>query len=369
LHAAGHIEDIGGHKTLAELWELGGTGRNAAHYAKLVSGFSTRRQLMAVAGKIANTAADLSEPIEEQIEAAERDIFAIGQSIHGIMTYTAKQVFDEVCDQIDARSTGRLDIGIPTGFTELDSLITGFQESELIVIACRPSVGKTAFSVCLTRNISVIDRLPILFVSVEQSRVELGLRLLIIQSLVHGQKVRKNLLSKTDKDSLMEARRLMNDSPIYFQDWPHRTISNITSEARRLKARNGIRMVIIDYLQLIQSHDKRLARHEQVAEMSRRLKCLAREIKVPVVVLAQVRREVEQHSKEPRLSDLRESGAIEQDADTVIFLHRNKEEADQGICHAIVEKQRNGPTGRAQLFFRKDIMRFENFEIDRGYQQ
>jgi replicative DNA helicase len=242
------------------------------------------------------------------------------------------------------------------------------QNSELIIVAARPSVGKTSFALNFVRHIVVEERLPVLFVSLEQARVELAERLLCCQARVDSHRLRKGHLNADEIEKLMEAGDLLSQSKLFIDDTPGQNMLRIAANARRLKLRHGLRMVVIDYLQLIDPDDRRDSRQEQVSAISRRLKFLARELNVPVIALAQVNRSSEdRQDHRPRLSDLRESGAIEQDADTVMLLHRpdyHEAGLNEGIVEVIVGKQRNGPTGDVTLMFIKQYMRFENFAVD-----
>jgi replicative DNA helicase len=256
---------------------------------------------------------------------------------------------------------------LPTGYVDLDDKTAGLQNSELIIIAARPSVGKTSFALNIARHIAVEDNHPIFFVSLEQSRVELAERLLCRQARVDSHKLRKGNLSSEDMQKLIEAGDVLRHAKMFIDDTPGQGMLRITANARRLRLRHGIKMVVIDYLQLIEPDNRRDSRQEQVANISRRLKFLARELQIPVVALAQLNRSPEdRQGGKPRLADLRESGAIEQDADTVMLLHRPElyEPAqNEGTVEVIISKQRNGPTGEVTLTFLKQFMCFENHAV------
>ena len=238
------------------------------------------------------------------------------------------------------------------------------QNSELIIVAARPSVGKTSFALNVVRHVVVEERLPVLFVSLEQARVELAERLLCCQARVDSHRLRKGHLNSDEIDKLFEAGDVLSKASLFIDDTPGQNMLRIAANARRLKLRHELRLVVIDYLQLIDPDDKRDSRQEQVAAISRRLKFLARELEVPVMALAQVNRSSEdRQDHRPRLSDLRESGALEQDADTVILLHRpdyHEPGQHEGMVEVIVGKQRNGPTGDVTLMYEKQYMRFVN---------
>jgi replicative DNA helicase len=265
--------------------------------------------------------------------------------------------------------------GISTGYADLDTITAGLQNSELVIVAARPSVGKTAFALNLVRNIIIEEKLAVLFFSLEQSRNELAERLLCCQGQVDSHKVRTGHLNSDDTQKLMDAGDILRRSRLYIDDTPSRSMLQIAATARRLKKKHekegGLRLIVIDYLQLIEPENRRDPRQEQVAQISRRLKFLARELVIPVVALAQVNRASEdRQDHKPRLADLRESGSIEQDADTCMMLHRPGKfdgTQDDNILEVIIAKQRNGPTGEVTLTYLKQFMRFENHRPDVGY--
>ncbi|MCI0363263.1 MAG: replicative DNA helicase, partial [Phycisphaerales bacterium] len=281
-----------------------------------------------------------------------------------------QDALNEAYDRIDSRKGKDLSelSGIPTGFVDLDNLTAGFQNNELIIIAARPSVGKTAFALNILRHIGVEEQMPAFFVSLEQARIELAERMLCCQAKVDSHRLRKGQLSTDDMDRLIAGGDILRQAQIFIDDSPGQNMLRIAANARRLKLRHDIRIVIIDYLQLIDPDNRKDSRQEQVAAISRRLKFLARELKIPVIALAQVNRSSEdRQDHRPRLSDLRESGAIEQDADTVFLLHRpeyHEPGQHEGVVEVIVGKQRNGPTGEVTLMYIKQFMRFENFAVE-----
>jgi replicative DNA helicase len=361
------IEDIGGYAYLAELWDAAPTAANAEYYARIVRDKSVVRSLIHSSTEILRDAYDQAMPADDLLEGAERKILDIAQRGMTGQTYRLEDVLIEAYDRIDSRQQhGQMSIsGLPTGFHDLDNITAGLQNSELVVIAARPSVGKTAFALNLVRHIAVEEEHPAFFVSLEQSRVELAERLLCSQGRVDSHKLRKGHLGSEDMDKLMTAAGVLKKAKLFIDDMPGQGLLRIGANARRLKLRHKIRLVVIDYLQLIEPDNRRDSRQEQVAQMSRRLKFLARELQIPVVALAQVNRGSEdRQDHRPRLSDLRESGAIEQDADTVMLLHRPElyePGQHEGILEVIIGKQRNGPTGEVTLAFLKQFMRFEDF--------
>jgi replicative DNA helicase len=367
LKEQGLIEDIGGYGYLGELWDAAPTAANAEYYARIVRDKALVRHLIHASTEILRDSYDQVMSADDLLEAAERKVLDIAQM--GIMgqTITLKDAVNEAYDRIDMRSQqSELSIsGLPTGFVDMDEKTAGFQNSELIIIAARPSVGKTAFALCIARHIAVEDSKPVFFVSLEQSRIELAERLLCCQARVDSHKLRKGHLSSDDMDKLIEAGGVLRSAKLFIDDTPGQGMLRIAANARRLKLRHGIRAVFIDYLQLIEPDNRRDSRQEQVANISRRLKFLARELKIPVVALAQVNRASEdRQDHKPRLADLRESGSLEQDADTVMIMHRPEmyePGQHEGTVEVMIAKQRNGPTGEITLTFLKQFMRFENF--------
>ncbi len=364
------LDDVGGPAYLAELWESAPTAANAEYYSRIVRDKAIIRNLIHASTEVLRDAYDQVMPAEELLEAAERKVLDIAQMGVTGQTYTLAQAVQEAYDRIDTRhQRDQWSIsGLPTGFVDLDDKTAGLQNSELVVIAARPSVGKTAFALNLARHIAVEDERPVFVVSLEQSRVELAERLLCCQARVDSHKLRKGQLSSQDMEKLIEAGEVLRNAKLFIDDSPGQGMLRIAANARRLKLRHQIKAVIVDYLQLIEPDNRRDNRQEQVAAISRRLKHLARELQVPVVALAQVNRSSEDRTDhKPRLADLRESGSIEQDADTVMLLHRPEmyePGQHEGTVEVLIAKQRNGPTGEVTLTYIKQFMRFENFAVE-----
>ncbi len=364
------IDDVGGHAYLAELWDAAPSAAHYRQYAEIVRQKAIVRNLIHACNDLQGEAFDQSVNPNELLDSAERRILEIAEMGLTGDTVTLHQAIDEAWKRLDQRKKrGEHEFsGIPTGYLDLDNLTAGFQANELIVLAARPSVGKTAFALNIARHVVVEENLPVLFVSLEQARVELAERLLCCQARVDSHRLRRGHLTTDDMSKIMEAGGILSEAPLFIDDTPGQNMLRIAANARRLKKRKDLRLVIIDYLQLIDPDDRRESRQEQVAGISRRLKFLARELKVPVVALAQVNRSSEdRQDHRPRLSDLRESGAIEQDADTVMMLHRpdyHEPGQQEGLIEVIVAKQRNGPTGDVSLMYVKQYMRFENFAVE-----
>jgi replicative DNA helicase len=369
LKEQNYIDDIGGYAYLSELWDAAPTAANAEYYARIVRDKAVVRNLIHACNEILRDAQNQVMPADELLESGERKILDIAQMGVTGQTYTLESVLQDAYERIDSRHQGdqRAISGISTGYDDLDEVTAGLQNSELVIIAARPSAGKTAFSLNIVRHIIVDQRLPVFFVSLEQSRIELAERLLCCQARVDSHKLRKGTLSGDDMQKLIDAGGTLSQSPLFIDDTPGQGMLRIAANARRLKLRHNIRLVVVDYLQLIDPDNRRDNRQEQVAQLSRRLKFLARELEIPVIALAQVNRSSEdRQDHKPRLADLRESGAIEQDADTVMMLHRPEmyePGQHEGTTEIIIAKQRNGPTGEITLMYKKQYMRFENFAI------
>jgi len=370
LATAKQMEDIGGPAYLAELWDAAPSAAHYRQYAEIIRQKAIARNLIHACTDLSAEAFDQSVPSGELLDSAERRILEIAEMGITGDTVTLHEAMQEAFTRLDYRKNQNADefSGIATGYLDLDNLTAGFQNSELIVLAARPSVGKTAFALNIARHVVVEEGLPVLFVSLEQARIELAERLLCCQARVDSHKMRRGHLGTDDMSKIMEAGGILSDSKLFIDDTPGQSMLRIAANARRLKKRHDLRLVIIDYLQLIDPDDRRESRQEQVSGISRRLKFLARELKVPVVALAQVNRSSEdRQDHRPRLSDLRESGAIEQDADTVMMLHRpdyHEPGQQEGLIEVIIAKQRNGPTGEVSLMYVKQFMRFENFAVE-----
>jgi replicative DNA helicase len=365
LHQRGQVEDIGGYAYLTELWDAAPTAANAVYYANIVRDRSLVRSLIHTSTEILRDAYDQIQPADEMLQTAERKMFDIASSGIVGQTYELREAIDDAFERIDRQALGEAThTGILTGYLDVDEITAGLHNSELVIVAARPGVGKTAFALNVIRNVVVEERQPAFFVSLEQARIELAERLLVCQARVDSHKLRKGRLNSDDIDKLVEAGGLLKNAKLFIDDTPSQNMLRIAANARRLKLREKIKVVVIDYLQLIEPDNRRDPRQEQVAQISRRLKFLARELKIPVVALAQVNRSSEdRHDHRPRLADLRESGSLEADADTVILLHRPdvyEPGEREGVVEAIVAKQRNGPTGEVTLTYVKQFMRFEN---------
>lgn len=352
------IENIGGYAYLGKLWDVAPTAANAEFYAKAVRESSILRRLHVAGQKIAYDAGDPAGPAEDILESAEREIFAIAQMGLSGETVKVSRAVQEAYDRMDDRLAGKSGGGVVTGFLDLDAKITHLANGEFVIVAARPSTGKTALGIALAIN-AAQDGHSVFVASLEQTRVELAERMMCSIGGVNYGSLRKGLLSSEDISKLHGAGSALSKLEMHIDDTANQGVLRIAANARRLRLRHGIGLVIVDYLQLIEPENRRDPRHEQVSEIARRLKLLARDIAVPVVTMAQLNRKPEDRADQrPRSSDLRESGGLEAHADTIMLLHR---QGDTDVIDVIVDKQRNGPTGEVSLFFRKQFQRFENY--------
>jgi replicative DNA helicase len=346
----GQIEDVGGYPYFAELWEAAPTSANVAYYAKIVRDQALGRQLWLAAKDIARNAAEGRAPIGELMEAAANAIEGIAQ--RGLLSTTVRlsESINSVYDRYEARANRGGMSGLSTGFLELDEKIAGLHEGELIVIAARPSVGKTQFALSVAIHVAHRQGIPVFFATLEQTHLELTERLLVREANVDGHRFRRGVMNEEEIKGLLAAGARLSKAPLIYDDSPGQTMLRVAANARRLKLKEGIGLVLVDYLQLVESEKPKPTRQEEVSSISRRLKHLARELAVPVVALSQLNRAVEiRADPTPRLSDLRDSGAVEQDADVVLLLHRPND--NENIVKLNVAKQRNGPIGEMELTF------------------
>jgi len=367
----GVLEDVGGSSYLMDLAEGVATAANAAEYARLVREKATLRELIRAAGEILVDAHQSRQDPVLTLGEAEARIFAIAQRREARAASALRDILQETIRTLD-RNAGKHVTGVPTGFDELDEMLSGLQRGEMVILAARPSMGKTAFALNITENMASSSG-GVAFFSLEMGRQQLVQRILCAKGNVDGQKLRKNMLSRDEWQRIMGACDSLNEVPIYIDDTPGLTLLQMRSKARRMKEKHGIEAIVIDYLQLMSSGTRVESRQVEVSEISRGVKAMARELDVPVVCLSQLNRQAEgREGHRPRMSDLRESGSIEQDADVVMMLHReayyhkqdpNWEEANPNranIAEAIVAKQRNGPTGTVELLWDSRTTAFRN---------
>ncbi len=375
LERSGDLESIGGRAYLATLSNQTPTAVHAAQYARIVERKAVLRNLIGAAGKIAGIGYEDPAEIGEAIDRAEAELYAVSERRVSVGFSVLRSLLHDAYDRLDYLHAHRGEIsGVRTGFANLDQLTTGLQRSDLVILAARPSVGKTSFALNIAEHAAVRDKMSVGVFSLEMSKEQLVLRLLSSVSGIDSQRLRTGFLEELDFARIAPAMNALSEAPIYIDDTPNISTMELRTKARRLQAEAGLDLVIVDYLQLMQSSStsKDANRVQEVSEISRALKALARELKVPVVALSQLSRQPEmRESKEPRLSDLRESGSIEQDADLVMFLYRERERGsdDQQTEGEVVKlklaKHRNGPTGEIDLWFKKAQTRFVNYAGDR----
>ncbi|OGH11365.1 MAG: replicative DNA helicase [Candidatus Levybacteria bacterium RIFCSPLOWO2_01_FULL_36_13] len=355
---------------LTELVNKVPTAANIEEYAQIIKDASTRRNLISAGGQIAENAFDEEEKLEKLLDKAESSIFAISQG-HNIKGFTTlkeslAQSFERI-DELHKKGSGFR--GIQTGFTDLDNILSGMQESNLLILAARPGQGKTAMIINIAQNIAVAQKLPVGIFSLEMSQEELVDRLLIGQADIDAWRLKTGKLVEADFTKLSTAMGELADAPLYIDDMPGLSISEIRTKARRLQLEYGVKLLIVDYLQLADPGKKYDSRVQEVSIVSQGLKNLARELKIPVLAVSQLSRAVEHRGeRRPQLADLRESGAIEQDADVVMFLYRMDAEVTGNVIPTklSIAKHRNGPMGEIDLLFRGDRIRFYNMDKKRG---
>ncbi len=375
LESADKIEEVGGSSYLAELVNNTPSAANIVHYAQICRDKAVLRRLIGVAGNISELGFDEDADLSETLDKAEQALFSVSQKFLKNKFVPISSVLTEAFDRIDKihkdKDKGAIR-GVPSGFNDLDNITAGFQNSDLIILAARPSMGKTSFALNLAEYAAIEEKIPTGIFSLEMSKDQLIDRLLSSQAGVDSWKLRTGNLSDEDFPKIGYAMGVLSEAPIFIDDSAGANIMEVRAKARRLQMEHGLGLIIIDYLQLMEgrSRGNDNNRVQEISEISRSLKGLARELKVPVIALSQLSRAVEHRdNKRPQLSDLRESGSIEQDADVVMFLYRddyyNPESDKKGITEVLIKKHRNGPTGGVELFFNPAQMRFASLEKQR----
>jgi replicative DNA helicase len=379
LERNGLLQGAGGKDYIGVLLYVVPTAANIEYHLKIVKEYALRRRLIEVAQGLVQEAHESPADASELMDLAEHRIFQVSQQRGSDGFTRIKELLWPAMEKIESLREGGMLTGVPSGFKDLDTLTLGFQPSDLVIIAARPSMGKTAFVLNIAQHAAVECNLPTAIFSLEMSKDSLVQRMLASEGYIDAQRLRNGKLTSQDHSNLAKAAALLGQAPIWIDDTPGLTLLEIRSRARRLKSSADIKMVIVDYLQLVQGPPGVESRQQEISQISRSLKILAKELNVPVVALSQLSRASEQRvDKRPQLSDLRESGAIEQDADVVMFIYRQEmydrpvDETGkvvttpdgtpiEGLAEVIIGKQRNGPTGFARLNFRKQFTRFENF--------
>ena len=365
------LEAIGGASYLTQLTAAVPTAANIEHYSRIVKEKALLRNLIATATQIIQESFDSTSEGSQILDHAEKMIFDISQHRIEGKFIRMNEIIKDSIEAIDHLYQRKEHVtGLATGFHDFDTKTAGLQASDLIVIAGRPSMGKSAFVCGIAEHVSVVLGKPIAFFSLEMSKEQLVQRMLCSHARVDAQKVRTGYLSHSDWPKLTSAAGKLSEAPLFIDDTPVMNALELRAKARRLKAQHGIELVIVDYLQLMEGRSRAENRQQEITEISRSLKALSRELKVPVIAISQLSRAVESRTgNRPQLSDLRESGAIEQDADLVVFLFREEyyhpTDENRNRAEAIIAKQRNGPTGSVDLLFLKEWTRFDNPEFRR----
>jgi replicative DNA helicase len=372
LRDQGVLEEIGGASYLSTLIDSVPAAVNPPYYANIIHNKSSLRRLIANSNEIIRKCYENSSDIDGVIEYSERVVFEISEQKNRQAFHPISKIIELNIDALEERQGNHaLVTGVPTGFSRLDQLTAGFQNSDLIILAARPAMGKTAFALNLARNAAIEGNVPVAIFSLEMSKEQLSMRMLCAEARVDSSRIRSGFLSRDDWNKLTNAAGILSDAPIYIDDSPDISATSIRTKSRRLKMDKNLGLVIIDYLQLMRSSTHFERRDLEISEISRSLKILAKELNIPVIALSQLNRKLEERSdKRPQLSDLRESGALEQDADVVSFIYRdevyNKDEnnPNRGTAEIILAKQRNGPTGTALLTFLNSYTRFEEMATE-----
>jgi replicative DNA helicase len=368
LRGANVLEEIGGAAYLARLVDTVPSAINISHYARIVRDKSALRRLIAKSGEITQRCFEDAGDFDEVLNFAEGAVFEISENKHRAAFHPLSKIIELNIDALEKRQENRaLVTGIPTGFTRLDNLTSGLQPSDLIILAARPAMGKTALALNLARNAALDGNVPVAVFSLEMSKEQLSMRMLCAEARVDSSRLRSGFLNPEDWNRITDAASVLSEAPLFIDDSPDISATSIRTKSRRLKMDKDLGLIVVDYLQLMRGNQSTERRDLEISEISRSLKLLAKELNVPVLALSQLNRKLEERSdKRPQLSDLRESGALEQDADVVAFIYRdevyNKDENNplRGTAEVILAKQRNGPTGVVPLTFLGSYTRFEN---------
>ncbi len=367
LTRADMLEISGGPGILLDLQGNTPAISNAAHYARIVEEHALLRRMIAVSNEIAEMAYGIPEDVVRAVDDAESRMFEVAQRRVTNSTAEIKDLLSANLDRLETLyERGDAVTGIQTGYNDLDELLAGLQPNALYVVGARPAMGKTAFALGMAANAAMRDNRPVLVFSLEMGQLELSQRILCSEALVDASRVKTGKLQEADWNRISHAVGRLAEAPIFIDDNPNTSVMEIRAKARRLKSRKGdLGLIVVDYIQLMTGRANAESRQVEVAEISRNLKILARELETPVVALAQLNRSLEQRAdKRPMLSDLRESGSLEQDADVVMFLYRDEvydpNSPDKGMAEIIVAKHRNGPTGSVRMAFRGQFTRFDN---------
>jgi replicative DNA helicase len=368
LRSMGQLDAIGGAQALSYLASAVPNAANVSYYARMIKEMSIRRRLIHESTDIINSAFELQGDIEEFLDTTEQRIlgvsdFRINSSFHKVsdVVQDSIRLVEKLYDQKEPVT------GVPSGLMKLDRMTAGFQASDLVIVAARPSMGKTALVLGWSQFVGIYHRKPVAFFSLEMSKEQLVLRMLCSESRINNSSVRTGNLSERDFARIVDGASRISEAEIFIDDTPALTITELRAKARRLHRDHQLGLIVVDYLQLLRSPAYSHSREQEISDISRSLKALAKELNVPVVALSQLNRSVESRTdKRPMMSDLRESGAIEQDADIIMFIYRdevyNKDTPDKGVAEIIIAKQRTGPTGAVRVAFSGEYTRFDNLE-------
>lgn len=369
LKAKGWLDNIGGSIYLSRILDSVDTTAHVEYHANIIRDKATLRRLINLATRIVQESYQESEAVDEMLDRAEQMIFEVSEKRIKSGFVPMKNVLKETFEIIEEhhQSAKKSNVtGLASGFTDLDNMTAGFQKSDLVIVAGRPSMGKTSFCLDIARHVGIREQRAVGVFSLEMSRWQLVQRMLCSQAMVDAHRLRTDTLPAEDWPKLGQAVGALASAPIYIDDTPGVGVLEMRAKARRLSAQADLGLIIIDYLQLMQGPRGMESRQQEISQISRSLKILAKELNVPVIALSQLSRAVEQRGgdRRPQLSDLRDSGAIEQDADVVMFIYRGERygvDEEQGVAEIIIGKQRNGPIGTVKLSFRSEYTRFENF--------
>jgi len=369
LKRAGELDEVGGQATLATLMEEATVATQFASYAQIVRDKAQLRELIRVARELTEHGFDETEDVQALVDRAEQMVFRIAERRLHKSAVPVREILTRTIEHIESLYRRKEHItGVATGFRELDRLTAGFQKADFVIIAGRPSMGKTAFALNVAQEAAVTSGRSVLIFSLEMAKEQLVQRLLCSEARVDSHRVRTGYLEAADWKRIGVAAGRLADAPLFIDDTANLSVLEARAKARRIRAEHGLELVVIDYLQLMQGRWRAENRQQEISEISRSLKALAKELEVPVVALSQLSRALEARGGDasPRLSDLRESGALEQDADVIVFLHRpglykeNPSDVEKNLTDVIIGKQRNGPTDKIQLVFKPEYTRFED---------
>lgn len=370
LKTSGALEEVGGAAYLSLLVDSIPTAANCATYAKIIREKSILRRLIQGATEIVTRGYEATDDVEQFLDHSEKIVFDIAQKRIKQGFYPMKDIVKQSFKNIEMLSERReIVTGVPTGFLELDRMTAGLQPSDLIIVAGRPSMGKTAFALCIVAHAALQKKVPCAIFSLEMSKEQLAQRMLCMEARIDASKIRGGFLTDSDWPKLTQTCGDLSDAPIYVDDSPAMNILEMRAKARRLQKERGLGLIVVDYLQLMRGVHATDSREREISEISRSLKALAKELSIPIIALSQLNRMVENRKPpKPILADLRESGAIEQDADVILFLFReevyDRDTVNKGIAEVIIGKQRNGPIGDVRLAFLGQFTRFENLARD-----